>query len=249
MTFRLLNIFLIPAILITSSGCRQSIEEPPPSLPSGDFTLTVATISLDEFGLRQKPHGEIALTLIATNGQWQAKIADGDSVYSFVGLAPIGFLLKAEKPGFYPAELVVGGAGWGWSNTMRLVPTPSSLTRIDSIICTQDSAYAPINVRMVTPTTAPPNGYRNGLIFVGLTPNVGPASYSSSYWVSQSGGSNSYFGSFREYQNNFVSGTVFYVTGRILSSSSVSMYDPATGRYAYTNVEENTHVVTSIRLK
>jgi hypothetical protein len=132
-----------------------------------------------------------------------------------------------------------------------LYPYPSPMAKIDSIQFLLNTVVPQVRVRLYTAQTIPPGGGRSAVIFAGLGTDV--SSRYGTYiftlnWVSQPAGTSQILTDdfYRDLHHaGAASGARIYVTARLTSGVTTRSQDPSTGLSIFSDLEENTRVVSS----
>jgi hypothetical protein len=236
-------------LLFLIANCKESAVAPHPQ--AGENTLQVFAEAYDEFNRHVPLHGSVSVSLIATDRNWTVTIPEGDSSYTFLGLPPQKYIVHAEKEGFYPYE-ATAGTFITWQVPLNLYPLPSPEFRIDSIQCFPNLAGNQVSIKLVTCKPVPATGRGDAAVFFALDANVGPlpGSYYKESLAYTFSGSNTTTSSLLPWAFNVPLGTRIYVTARLLTGATKVFYkDSLFGLRIYTNLEQNTNIVTSFVLQ
>jgi len=231
---------LFIAAVLSSTGCKEAGVEPNQLILKGpDVPLTVTAVQYDEFSREESLQGSVSLTLTVDGFLRYGTIPDGSTSYTFYGVPNPWFIVRATKDGFYPYETT--------SNQVYLYPLPTPAMKIDSIQLFWDYSYQELNVRLVAAQMLPIVGHRTAVVFLGLTPNVSPepANYFMDIVASQRRSSKEFSGYLSPWDYQLIHGTTIYATARIQTGATKRFYIDSPRKGVYTNLEENTNVVTS----
>ncbi len=237
-----LSTFLLPTLLFLS--CQSNPAENSGQLETtSTYDLAVNAIQYDEFQRVVPFQGTASLTLVTVDRVLRGTIADGDTSFTFSGVPLQQFILRAEKEGFYPYENAV------FTSTAKFYPLPSPDMRIDTIQITGERVSTfddEIRIRSVGHQEIPSDGVMYCTFLFGLDSSVSqkPGTYfSSSSGIG--GNSNVFLGSFEKSSYRFATGTTIYVTARLYTGATQSYYDNVSKVEIFSNLEENSKVITS----
>jgi hypothetical protein len=244
-------VFSFTPLLLQFSACKESALEP----PTGDWTVRVSVAAYDEFNLVVPPTGATDVVLTAGNWKIRGVIPPGKSSCTFSDLpSEDGYYATIQKEGYYPTTVHYPVGSLRQDSVFMnvgLYPYPSPMVRIDSIRFLLNTTVPQIFLRLYTAQTIPPGGGRSAIIFAGLGTDVSTRYGTYIFtvnWVSQSAGTSQILTDdfYRQlHYAGVASGTRVYVTARLTSGATTRSQDPATGLSIFSNLEENTRVVSS----
>jgi hypothetical protein len=238
-------------VLLQFLACKESAVGP----PAGDWTVQVSVTAHDEFNLVILLVGPTDVVLSA--GDWQVRgvIPPGKSSCTFSNLpSEVRYYATIQKAGYYPTT-VPWPVGYSTQDSVfmnvGLYSRLSPMAKIDSIQFLLNTVVPQVRVRLFTAQTIPPGGGRSAIIFAGLGTDV--SSRYGTYMftlngVYQSAGTSQILTDdfYRELHHaGAASGTRVYVTARLTSGATTTSQDEATGLSIFSNLEENTRVVSS----
>ena len=238
-------------LLLGIPSCKDNGVSP----LSGEWTVTITLASHDEFDRDIPLTGSNDVALTVGDQTLHAIIPQGQSSCSFTNLPKEEYYyVLVQKEGFFPAN-VRHPLGSVRSDTIiiliDLYQLPSPQARVDSIQCFRNTVVPQVWVRLFTGQTLPSGGYRTAVVFAGLGADVS-ARYGTYvftlYWVDQAQGSSEILSDdfYRQlHYAGVASGTRVYVTARLTTGATFMTQDKATGVMIFSNLEENTHAVSS----
>jgi hypothetical protein len=252
MKSRLRFFFLVSTVLLLQfSACKESVLEP----PTGNRTVRVSVAAFDEFNLVVPLTGSTDVVLTAGNWKISGVVPPGKSSCTFSNLpSEVGYYATIQKEGYYPTTIhypVNSAHQDSVFMNVGLYPYPSPMAKIDSIQFLLNTVVPQVRVRLYTAQTIPAGGGRSAIVFAGLGTDVSSRYGTYIYtmnWVSQSAGTSQILTDdfYRELHHaGAASGARVYVTARLTSGATIRSQDQATGLSIFSNLEENTRIVSS----
>jgi hypothetical protein len=223
--------------------------------PTGDWTVQVSVTVYDEFNLVVPLPGPTDVVLSGGNWTVRGVIPPGKSSCTFSNLpSEVRYYATIQKEGYYPTTVPYPVGSLRQDSVFMnvgLYPYPSPMAKIDSIQFLLNTVVPQVRVRLYTAQTIPPGGGRSAVIFAGLGTDV--SSRYGTYiftlnWVSQPAGTSQILTDdfYRDLHHaGAASGARIYVTARLTSGVTTRSQDPSTGLSIFSDLEENTRVVSS----
>jgi hypothetical protein len=236
-------------MLFFLASCKQSAIEPTTSPLVGENSVRVLAYAYDEFRRQIPVKGTIYVSLISGDGKWATTIPDGKTSCTFVGLPRGGYILDANENGFYPYETAIDAMVSTNVRTVLLYSLPPPTFRIESITSSGSRIANGVHTTLIT-SSIPPAVYLSAAVFYGLSSNVSPTpgTYLLAATAYQGFTSNQMTDDQPLSKFQISVGTHVYVTARLMTGASATFFD-STGNLSFTNLEQNTKIVTSFVLQ
>ena len=227
-------------LLCVVGGCKSPLIQPENSITTG-HDLLVAPAQYDQFSRREVFQGPASLSLTLQGITLRAEIPVGDTSCTFQAVPDEPYILRVQKDGYAPFEAA------NYSD-VSLYQIPPLSSKINAIECTASTGS--YTATIATQDTVPAGGAREAVVFIGLTPSVGPTvgTYFADGTIWMGGGSNT--ASVTIWPNPSIavpSGSKIYVTARLLSWASRATTDTSHHVNVYTNFDQNPPLVITVR--